>query len=84
LAEEQFDFHRPSSAQRSGDMIVLRGVIRRDGSVSDLTVLQGIEITTDQLALATFSRWKFTPATRAGQPLDVEVLVGIPIIAPGR
>ncbi len=59
-------------------MIVLHGIIHEDGSVSDLTVLQGLDPTSDAAARAAFSRWKFKPALRAGTPVALEILVGIP------
>ena len=59
-------------------MIVLHGVIHEDGSVSDLVVVQGLDPVSDAAAYAAFSRWKFKPALRAGTPVSVEILVGIP------
>jgi TonB-like protein len=80
-AEEQFDFHRPPLPKNATtDMIVLKGLIREDGSVADLSVLKGLEDTADQAALIAFGRWKFRPAMRAGKPLEVEILVGIPAL----
>jgi Gram-negative bacterial TonB protein C-terminal len=83
-AIDQFDFHRlPLPEENGGQIIILRGVIRRDGSVSNLEVLQAVEPSSDQAAAAAFARWKFTPALRAGNPIAVEVLVGIPAAMPG-
>ena len=59
-------------------MIILHGFIHEDGSVSDLSVVQGLDATSNAVAIAAFSRWKFKPALRAGAPVAVEVLVGIP------
>jgi hypothetical protein len=76
---EQFDFHRPPDQQSSANpMIVLHGIIHEDGSVGDLTVLRGLDPTSDAAAQAAFSRWKFKPALRAGAPVALEILVGIP------
>jgi TonB family protein len=86
-AEQQFDFHRPplsNSALNGTEMIILQGVIREDGSVGELKVLRGIIETVDQAALAAFSRWKFTPAQESNKPIEVEVLVGIPVTEPGE
>jgi outer membrane biosynthesis protein TonB len=86
-AVEQFDFYRPpvlkSDANRK-EMIILQGVIREDGSVGELKVLQGLHETVDQAALAAFSRWKFRPAQRSMKPIAVEILVGIPVILPAK
>ncbi len=82
-AEEQFDFHRPPFSKDKADgMIILHGVIREDGSVGELKILQGLQEIPDQAALAAFGRWKFKPALRAGKPVAVEILVGIPPLSP--
>ncbi len=82
-AIDQFDFHRPPlPEENAGRMIILHGVIRPDGSVGSLEVLQPVDPPSDQAAAAAFARWKFTPAMRAGNAIAVEVLVGIPAAVP--
>jgi len=84
-ALEQFDFRRPvvpESVTNRKEMIILQGIIREDGSVSDLKVFKGLLGAADQAALNAFSRWKFRPAQRSNKPIAVEVLVGIPVILP--
>jgi hypothetical protein len=81
--EEQFDFERPPlSKGRYREMIILHGVIREDGSVDDLRVVQGLLDMVDQASVAAFGRWRFRPALRDGKPVAVEVLVGIPALSP--
>jgi hypothetical protein len=76
---DQFDFHRPPQPQDpANSMIVLHGTIHEDGVVSDLTVLQGRDPIDNAAAIAAFLRWKFKPALRAGIPVPLEILVGIP------
>jgi len=76
---EQFDFHRPAPPPDAAkNLIVLHGTIRDDGSVSDLTVVQGLDATSNAAASAAFSRWKFKPAQLAGRPVVLEILLGIP------
>ena len=78
-AIEQYDFHRPPPQQDSaGSMIILHGIIHEDGSVSDLSTLQGVDATSNAAASLAFSRWKFKPALRSGKPVTLENLVGIP------
>jgi hypothetical protein len=78
-AVEQFDFHRPTPPpDPANSMIILHGIIHEDGSVSDLAVLQGLDAISDAAACAAFARWKFKPAQRAGTPVALEILVGIP------
>ena len=82
-AEERFDFKRlPVSEDKADKMIVLHGVIREDGTVSELKIYQGVQPEMDEAALAAFARWKFRPALRAAQPVAVEILVGIPARIP--
>jgi TonB family protein len=83
---EQYDFHRPPFSKPLAGingMIILNGVIREDGAVGDLRVLQGILDSVDQAALAAFSRWRFSAALRADKPVAVDILVGIPIVFSG-
>jgi len=83
-AVDQFDFHRPRVTQDAPDaMLILHGLIHADGAVGNLEVLHGLEPSIDAAALAAFARWKFTPAVRAGSPVAVEILVGIPAVEPG-
>ena len=85
LPKEKFDFYRPASvAQGTGRNIVLQGVIREDGAVEDLKVLQGVQEDADLLARLAFSQWKFRPASQGGKPVAVEILVGIPARGPLR
>lgn len=78
-AIEQFDFHRPAPPpDRPDTELVLHGVIHEDGSVGDLSVVQGLDSMNNAAACAAFSRWKFKPARLAGKPVDIEVLVGVP------
>jgi Gram-negative bacterial TonB protein C-terminal len=79
-ALDKYDFHRPPIAAYKRDrMIVLQGVIDKDGAVTNLRLYQGVNTVADQAALAAFGKWKFHPASGAdGKPLTVEMLVGIP------
>jgi hypothetical protein len=79
-ALEQFDFHRPPREQPdpANSIIILHGIIHEDGSVGDLTVLQGLDPISNAAASAAFMRWKFKPALRAGTAVALEILMGIP------
>ena len=82
---EGFDFKRPRLVRDNVQpYIILHGVIAEDGSVRQLRLYQGVQADADQLALASFSRWKFQPALRAAKPTAVEVLVGIPVSVPQK
>jgi hypothetical protein len=83
--ESRFDFKRLSVPPGKGhQMIVLKGTLREDGAVDGLEVYQGLVPQMDEAARLAFSKWKFKPAMRAGKPVSIELLVGIPPeITPG-
>jgi hypothetical protein len=77
--ESRYDFKRVSAPPGKGhQMIVLKGTMREDGTIDTLEVYQGIVPQMDEAARLAFSRWKFKPALRAGKPVALELLVGIP------
>jgi hypothetical protein len=76
--DSRFDFQRlPVPVEKGHKIIVLRGNLLADGTVSDLQVYQGIVPAMDEAARVAFSRWKFKPAMRDGKPVAVDILVGI-------
>lgn len=78
----RFDFKRIEvPLEKSHRTIVLKGVIAADGSVEHVVVLQGVLPQLDEAARLAFSRWQFKPALRDGNPVEVEILVGIPPLA---
>jgi hypothetical protein len=84
-ADQQFDFRRLAVPEKDADkLIVLRGVIDKDGSTSEVHVYQGVLPEMDAEAALAFSNWKFKPATRASLPISVDVLVGIPVRLPEK
>ena len=60
----------------TGD-VVLEIVVKRDGSVGDVTILQGRGAGLDQRAVAAVRQWRFSPARRRGEPVDVIVEVAV-------
>jgi TonB family protein len=57
--------------------VVLEIVVRRDGSVSDVKLLNGLPSGLNERAIAAVRQWRFAPATRLGQPVDVIVEVEV-------
>jgi protein TonB len=57
--------------------VVLEIVVRRDGSVGDVTVLRGLGGGLDQRAVAAVRQWRFDPARRRGAVVDVIVEVAV-------
>jgi hypothetical protein len=75
----RFDFKRlPVPFEKKNKPIVLKGIIKEDGTVAELKVFQGIVPAMDEAARVAFSRWKFKPAIRDGKNVAVDILVGIP------
>ena len=60
----------------TGD-VELEIVVKRDGTVGDVTVLRGRGAGLDQRAVAAVKQWRFAPATRMGQTIDVIVEVSV-------
>jgi hypothetical protein len=84
-ADQQFDFHRLAVPEKDADkLIVLRGLMDKDGSISEVHVYQGVQPEMDAVAALAFSNWKFKPAMRSSLPVSVDVLVGIPVRVPER
>ncbi len=76
---DQFDFHRPpQEAGTPNTMIILHGSITADGTVKDLSVIEGLDPISNEAATLAFSHWKFKAATRSGAPVALEILIGIP------
>lgn len=62
--------------------VVLYAVIRRDGSVDSIQLVRGIDEVLDANAMNALSQWKFRPALRGGEPVELEAIVHIPFHAP--
>jgi len=62
--------------------VILYAVIRRDGSVDGIQVVRGIDPLLDANAVRALVQWKFKPAERNGEPVDLEAIVHIPFHAP--
>lgn len=64
--------------QRVEGKVVLYAVIRADGTVAEVRVLQSLDDKLDHNAAVALQRWKFRPASRNGIAEDVEAVVTIP------
>jgi TonB family protein len=62
--------------------VVLYAVIRRDGSVDSIQLVRGIDEQLDANAMQALSQWKFRPATKQGDPVELEAIVHIPFHIP--
>jgi TonB family protein len=57
--------------------VLLEIVVRRDGSVGDVRIVQGLGHGLDQRAVEAVRQWRFAPAQRLGVPVDVMVEVAM-------
>ena len=60
----------------SGD-VVMEIVIRSDGSIGDVKILQGLPSGLNERAMQAVRQWRFSPATRQGAAVDVIVEVAV-------
>lgn len=67
-----------AAADRVEGKIQLACVIGRDGRVSHIELIHSLDERLNQAAEEAMSKWEFAPATRNGEPVDVDVLVEIP------
>jgi TonB family protein len=58
--------------------VLLYCVVDREGTVSSIELIHGIDDRLDKSAEEALAKWEFYPATRNGQPVAVDVVVEIP------
>lgn len=57
--------------------VVLEIVVRRDGVVSNVRLIRSLGAGLDEKAVEAVRQWRFAPARRQGQPVDVVVTVSV-------
>jgi TonB family protein len=57
--------------------VVMEVVVRADGSIGNVRVLQGLGAGLDQRAIDAVRQWRFTAARRYGTPVDVLVEIAV-------
>lgn len=69
----------PLIARRAGvqGSVVVRGIVRRDGTIDNLEVIKDLPYGLGDAAAAAVSRWRFRPATYQGEPIDVYYTVTV-------
>lgn len=66
-----------ASAKVEGE-VVLYAIIRKDGTVDSIQLVRSVDPQLDENAIAALARWKFRPAQRHGQPVELEAVIHIP------
>ncbi len=77
LREVKPDYTEDGRRRNLEGDVVLEIVVRRDGSVGDVHLLQGLGGGLDQRAVDAVRQWRFSPAHRQGVPVDVIVEVAV-------
>jgi TonB family protein len=77
LREVKADYTEEARQKNIAGEVVMEIVVRRDGSVGDVRVLQGLPAGLNDRAIQAVRQWKFAPAQRLGTPVDVLVEVAV-------
>ena len=80
VADHKVDPAYPMQLMRENvsGTVTLRAIIRADGTVSDIKVVNGADARLDQYASDALARWHFRPAMKNDANVDVEAIVMIP------
>jgi hypothetical protein len=74
--------HLPETASRNvGRMMVAKGVVNKKGELTALKVIQSPNSLLIEPMLDALAKWTFQAAELNGEPIEVKVLLGIPISA---
>ena len=63
--------------------VVLYAIIRKDGSVDSIQLVHSVDANLDANAMEALAQWKFRPAEKHGEPVDLEAVVHIPFRSRG-
>jgi len=77
LREVKAEYTEEARRRNIRGEVLLEIVVKNDGSVGDVRVLQGLGGGLESRAITAVKQWKFAPATRRGQPVDVLVEVAV-------
>jgi periplasmic protein TonB len=77
LREVKADYTEDARRRGITGDVVLEIVVRRDGSVGDVKILEGLAGGLNDRAVQAVRQWQFAPARRLGTPVDVIVEVAV-------
>jgi periplasmic protein TonB len=77
LHEVKPDYTEDARLRRLEGEVMMEIVVRRDGSVGDLTIVKGLGGGLNERAVHAVRQWRFSPARRRGVPVDVVVEVAV-------
>ena len=58
--------------------VVLYAILRKNGSVDSIQLVHSVDSLLDAYAMEALAQWKFHPAEKHGEPVDLEAVVHIP------
>lgn len=67
----QPQYTEPARRVRIEGPVILRAVIRKDGTIGDVRVLRSLPLGLTESAVETVATWRYQPATRRGKPVAV-------------
>jgi TonB family protein len=73
LSDVKPNYTASAMSARAQGVIVLEGVISRDGIVTDVRVVQPLHPELDAEAVRAFQQWRFQPGTHLGTPVPIKV-----------
>jgi TonB family protein len=65
-------------AERIEGKVRLFGIIRKDGHVDSVALIQHVDVRLDASAAEALRQWVFEPALRNGRPVEVDAVFEIP------
>jgi len=77
LREVKPDYTEEARRRDVEGEVILEIVVRRDGSVGDIRLVDGLGSGLDERAIAAVRQWRFAPAQRRGAAVDVLVEVAV-------
>ena len=64
-------------ASNVGGSVVIRGVVRKDGSIDNVEIIKDLPFGLGEAAKEAVEQWRFRPATYRGEPIDVYYTVTV-------
>lgn len=77
LREVKADYTEDARKRNIEGEVVLEIVVLRDGTVGDVRLLEGLPSGLSDRAIQAVRQWRFSPARRLGQPVEVIVEVAV-------
>jgi TonB family protein len=77
LREVPADYTESARQRGITGEVLLEIVVRRDGSVGEVKILQGLREGLNERAVQAVRQWRFAAARRQGIPVDVIVEVAV-------